>query len=437
MRRLRLPAFPSFPAIATGNVVRTFGPSAVRLTGAGIQFINTILIARLLGEAEAAPFFFWSAILMSWAPIATYGLEQLALRHTPRLKSDGPDVVGAFLAPLRMMSILAAALIGFGLIGYAVLQDLSAGGFQTWHLLMPIAVASMALCSINGEALKGLSHPTWGMVYGHFIPVSTFLLCICLLWSKASSPILLTAYTGSYLLAVLLARFGPVSEFRRPHFAIPPREKITQILKDGLPVCSVNLFGALSFVIPLAILEHTRSPGEVTHVIAAFRISILFGIVSTAIHGVFAPNLAEAADQPNPLRPVMGIYLKSVWITLGVLLIPLLIGVAYPGEIMQIFGPGFDDASTTLILLLLIQVASLTLGPVLLLLLMAGHTRTMAWLGFCKLLVAASLALVLVPKWGGPGMVVTMAIAFLGEEIFGMGIVIRRMWKTSRAESRG
>lgn len=425
-------SFPALSGLSAGSVVRTFSPSVVRLTGAAVQFLNTILIARLLGEAAAAPFFFWSAILMSWAPIATYGLEQLALRRTPRLQSEGPDVVASFLAPLRTTSILAAALIGLGLIGYAVLQDLSAGKFQIWLLLMPLGVASMALCLINGEALKGLSHPTWGMVYGHFIPVSSFMVCILLLGSKATSPILLLAYTGSYFLAVLLARLGPIPEFRARHFALPGRQQLVEILRDGLPVCSVNLFGALSFVIPLAILEQTRPPGEVTHVIAAFRISILFGIVSTAIHGVFAPNLARAADEPNPLRPVMRIYLKSVAITLGVLFVPLCLGLVFPVQIMQIFGESFDSASTTLVLLMMMQVFSLTLGPVLLLLLMAGHLQTMARLGFCKLLLAATLGSLLVPKWGGPGMVVAMAIAFLGEEILGMIYVIRDLREKSR-----
>src|SRR6056297_3009041 len=97
-RRFRIPGL---PLASGGGLVRTFSPSVVRLIGAAIQFLNTIIIARILGDAGAAPFFFWSAILMSWAPIATYGLEQLALRKTPRIESEGPEAVAAFLAPLR------------------------------------------------------------------------------------------------------------------------------------------------------------------------------------------------------------------------------------------------------------------------------------------------------------------------------------------------
>lgn len=415
---------PRLPFVSAGGLVRTFSPSAVRLVGAAIQFLNTIIIARLLGDAGAAPFFFWSAILMSWAPIATYGLEQLALRKTPRIESDGPAAVAAFLAPLRFISLMTSCLIGLGLMAYAVLENPSEG-YDEWHLLLPLGVAAMALCLINGESLKGLSHPTWGMIYGHFIPVSTFMICILLMWSNASSIKLIAAYTGSYVFAALLARFGPVAAFRATHFAKPSWSKTKEVLKEGLPVCSVNLFGALAFVVPLAILEQTRPAGEVSHVIAAFRISILFGIVSMAIHGVFAPNLARASDEPNPFRPVMKIYLKAVGITLGLLGIPLIVALSFPSTIMQIFGETFDDAANVLVLLMLMQIFSLALGPVLLLMLMAGHTRMMAGLGFLKLIVAAALGFLLVPQWGGAGMVIAMAVAFLGEEIVGMIYVIR------------
>jgi O-antigen/teichoic acid export membrane protein len=390
------------------------------MIGAGFQFLSTVIVARTLGDGPGASFFFWSSVLMTSGPIATFGLEQIALRNVPRLQRDKPEAVGHFVANLRSISVLLSFLIGLVWVTYAVLSQPAPGGVHLWHFLPPVLLGSIAVALINGEALKGLSRPVMGAVYGHLLPVSLFFILVALFAKHLQSPGILTLYTGSYLIGALAARYASGAEFTKRFWAWPDRATFRSLIREGFPVCVVNLFGALGFIIPLAFFELTRPAPEVSHLTAAFRISILFIVLSAAIHSVFAPALSRSAELPNPLRPVFTVYGKAIVIALAMLGLPLGFGIAFPELVMSVFGDEFHGGGAPLRLLLLIQLASLIFGPVPHLLLMTGHTVFLARIGIVKFIAVVLLSILFIPKYGGSGMVYAMGISFIAEEIVGL-----------------
>lgn len=429
--RLERPATGATPLrLVLAGLIRTLMPSAVRMIGAGFQFLSTVMVARALGDGPGAPFFFWSSILMTSGPIATYGLEQIALRNVPRLERDGPDAVNRFVGHVRAMSVMLSLLLGLGWTVYAVA---AAGEFQTWHLLPLFCQAAIALVLINGETLKGLSRPVLGSLFGHVIPVGLFCLLVALFANRLDAGEILALYTGSYVAGAVLARYAPGGAFRGRFLTWPDLETFRSLVREGFPVCCVSLFGALGFIVPLAICEATQPAEEVSHLTAAFRISLLFVVFSTAIHGVFAPALSRNAELARPLRPVMKVYGRSVGIALLTLGLPLAFAIAFPGWIMAIFGEHFRDGADELRLLVILQLISLLMGPVAYLLLMTGHTRFLARLGVLKLAVVVLLAFVLIPRMGGNGMVLAMGVGFLGEGIVG---IVYAVWKMRQLEER-
>lgn len=408
---------------------RVLTPPAVRLSGAGVQFLSTVMIARQLGDEKSALFFFWSAILTSFAPVATYGLEQIALRATPRM--DDPSQLKIYLGRLRFLSTTLALIIGIALMLYAMLRS-GSPSFEPWHLLLPFALAAMSLAIINGEALKGLSRPVAGIAFGHFVPVSLFCLLIVLNLNHLSSPFLICIYTAAWVTAQVLLRFGPIPSFRARLFSIPRRQTRSTILAEGFPVFCTNSLGALSYVVPLVLLDFLRPAEEVAYVTTSFRISILFAILATAIHGVFAPQLSKATAIPGNGREVGKVYLKITGITLLTLLVPYTIGIAFPDWVMSIFGKNFRAGADTLRLLLATGLFAIALGPILQLLLMIGKTRWMARLGILKLSLVTILSALLIPRYGGIGMVIAMATAFAIEEITGIILAYRHLRNTDR-----
>ncbi|MBP9225529.1 MAG: hypothetical protein KBF76_16780 [Verrucomicrobiales bacterium] len=411
------------------HLVEALLPSAVRMIGAGFQFLSTVIVARTLGDGPSANFFFWSSVLMTSGPIATYGLEQIALRNVPRIERDDHEGVGLFVAHLRALSMVISLVLGLAWVVYAVTTQPASEGFQLWHLLPPFALGAIALALINGEALKGLARPVLGNVYGHLLPVGLFFLLVLLFAKDLGSPGILTLYTGSYVVGALAARFAPGGEFRSRYFAWPGRMKRKLLLAEGLPVCCVSLFGALGFIVPLSFFEMTRPAPEVSHLTAAFRISILFIVLSAAIHSVFAPALSKSAELPNPLRPVLHVYGKAILIALLALIVPLGVGIVFPELVMSIFGTDFVEGADALRMLLLIQLISLIFGPVPHLLLMTGHTVFLARIGVVKFLSVALLSFLWIPKFGGMGMVFAMGISFIAEEIAGLTFAFYKLKK--------
>lgn len=413
--------------ILWSRAFRVLTPPGVRLSGAGVQFLSTVLIARQLGDEGSALFFFWSAVLTSFAPVATYGLEQLALRNAPRL--DSPETLPklqSHLSHLRWVSLLLAVTIGVGLIGYAFLRSESLA-FSSWYLLLPVALASMSLAVINGEALKGLSRPVAGIAFGHFIPVTLFCLLIAVNLPRLSSPLLILLYTVAYVAGVVLLRLGPIRFFRTKSFSSPSRQERHEILREGFPIFCTNSLGALSYIVPLMLLDMLRPPEEVAYVTTSFRISILFAILAIAIQSVFAPQLSRATAISGNGKKIAKIYLRITGITLLTLVIPYAIGIAFPTRVMSIFGENFIAGAPTLRLLLATGFFALCFGPIHQLLLMMGKTTWMARLGVLKLSLVTILAILLIPRFGGIGMVIAMAGAFTVEEVTGLVLAWRHL----------
>lgn len=419
--------------LAFSTAVRTLLPSVVRMIGAGFQFLSTVMVARSLGDGPGAPFFFWSSVLMTSGPIATYGLEQIALRNVPRLERDGTDAVNGFVANIRAIALLLSFILGLGWIAYAGLA--TGGRFESWHLLPLFCQGAIALVLINGETLKGLSRPVLGSLFGHVIPVGFFCVLVALFAGRLGAGGILALYTGSFFAGAVLARYAPGGVFRGRFVRWPDRETFRSLLGEGFPVCCVSLFGAIGFIVPLAICEMTQPSEEVSHLTAAFRISLIFVVFSEAIHGVFAPALSRSAESPRPLRPVMTVYGRSISVSLLTLGLPVAFGIAFPEWIMSIFGDRFREGADELRLLIILQLLSLMMGPAANLLLMTGLTRFLARLGFLKLALVVSLSFLLIPRIGGIGMVVAMGIGYLGEGLVGVAYAVWRMRAREKHEA--
>ena len=417
------------------ELVRVMSPPAVRLLGAGIQFLSTVLIARQLGDDKSAGFFFWSAVLTSFAPIATYGLEHLALRTVPRLhESESPEGLVRYLSSIRTISLVVSALIGIGLFIYASLRnDAEGAGWQSWQMLLPLALCAMAIALINGEALKGLARPVAGIFFSHFVPVSLFCVLISANLERLSSPFLIVLYTAAYVAGLVLVRLGPSTALRSKLFSVPDQRQLSGILSEGFPVFASNALGALCFIVPLMILDVSRAAAEVAYVTTSFRISILFTILATSIHGVFAPQLSRAAARPGNARELWRVYWRTTGKTLLAFALPFSIGIAFPELIMSVFGDEFRAGADTLRVLLICGMISLCLGPMLQLLVMTGNTQLLARLGVIKLLAVSVLAIGLVPRFGGIGMVSTMGFVFIAESIAGLLLVARQLSRQKTA----
>lgn len=419
------------------RLIEIYLPSALRLGGAGIQFLNTILITRLLGGAdESSPYLFWSLLIMNCSFMATYGMEQLVLRDIPRLQDrklkSKSSLLNQYFRAIRLISVIGSFVVGLGIFTYALISQ----GWQPWSLLIPFAVIAITTVFLNGEILKAFEKPVQGVLMGHFIPAVLFLIAILIFTEKVGAVGLVVVWFVCFFIAAFVVKFSNEAEMRKSHlFKRPHRDQLKPLLREGFPVFISNCCGTMTLIIPLAMLQNYHPGQEVSFVNTAIRISILFAVLSNAVYTVYSPKLSRAAENVGNRREMYAVYRKAIIAALGVMLIPLSVCLLAPSTIMSIFGEGFTQAGGILQGFLIFNLATMIIGPAIQLTVMTGNSKVLTYTGVGKLTLALILSILLVPRFAGLGLVAAASTACFLEEI----VLLVCIWRGRRngAEKEG
>jgi len=401
-------------SLLPANLVRSGSPAALRFGGALLQFVATLLIARVLGAARSGDFFFWSSIFRFTGQTSTFGLDRIALRQVPRLR-DSPAAVPRFAAPLRITALLFSVLAAGLVVGYAIFVNPAPSRPLWWYLLPPACIVGVALCMINAEIMNGSGRPVLGVIYRHTLPTAAFVIALVIAVRFASPDLLLLLFTVTFMGAGFGALLGPGFRGEAPHFRLPGASEFLEHLRLGSPVFLCSLLTALTYMVPLGILEWNHPSEQVAYFTTAYRLFLLFEVLSTAVHTLAMPSLSKAAEAGD-IRRLRGIYGSSL--AKGLLLLgpAMILCLALARPVMGIFGEGFDEAGPILRHLLLFGVLSLACGPAPFLVLMVGRTGRMAMYAFSRFAIAVVLAVLLVPDHGSTGMALALGTGLLLEK---------------------
>ena len=382
------------------SLVKAAASSGLRLASAFLQFLATILIARSLGDEAAGSYFFIAALVISSGQVATFGLDKIALRQVPRLSGGG---LVRFVAFARRVSVAISVAIGLILAGYVfATQGQSDLGFG-WFLLLPAALAGLALCRVNGEVLKGRSQPVRSVVVRHALSTGLFLAGLVLLGSQLTIELAVLCLALGFVLSAAIAQAGFVSLPKGGARAPMGAGEVRETLGEGFPLWVTASLRALASIIPLAILESCHPSADVAYLTSAYRIFVLFELLSLAVHSIAMPTLSLSARDGDWAR------FRSACketIARGA----LLLGGAYIGvfllaePVMGVFGEGFAAAVPSLRVLMVAGLVALLMGPVEDLLLMTGQTGRLATYTLFRLVLTVVAAMLVVPSHGAIGL---------------------------------
>ncbi len=399
-------------------VLNSLLPALLRLTAAFTQFGATLLVARVLGDTAASPFFFWSSVLMSVAVFSTFGLDKLLLKHTPLIGHD-KNRLSVAIAEARTLVVTVSLIVGIIVAVYAISIDQSDISALYWLVCLPAGVVGIALCRTNAEALKGMSHPNIAILYRQLVSGFAFLVMLLVFLPQLSAKIVLILYVTCFMVTGVMAYQWPGFNHLGNGYQAVNLNTVPHKLAAGLPICIGTVFLSLALIIPLAILEHTNPPAEVSHLTTAYRVFILINLLAAAAYATDLPALAVAGTNNN-LRKIIQIYRKMVFTTFGIFAIPALLIIAGARFVMLMFGESFVSATPTLQILMSFLLVSLILGPTDELLLMINKTRAIAYAGLFRLIIAVTAGLLLIPRFGAAGMAFTLGAGILAQKGFSL-----------------
>ena len=400
-------------------------PAGLRLGGAFLQLLATAVIARTLGADRSADFFFWSTILMTFGQVSTFGLDRLVLREVPRLEGD-PAGQSRFLGTVRATAAGLALLLSVPLVLYACLLQTGIDRPVWWYLLPPLCLIGVALCMINGDAMTGSRRAVLGICYRHTLPTALFVIALIAQSSVLSPNRTLACFSLAFFIAGFAALSGPGFRGAGSPFQLPGRAELTGHLRHGAPICLSAVFGAVTYLIPLVILERTRPPEETAFLTTSFRLFLLFEILATSVHSLAMPDLSRSAsisDRAGLWKTYRGSVVKGATL----LALPMLGVALFAPLVMSIFGKEFStETPAVLRVFLAFGLLSLLGGPATHLVLMVGQTRRLAGFALARLFITTLLSLAVIPWFGPTGLAAVYGAGLLAEKVFCLWSVARR-----------
>ena len=412
------------------KITKLSGPPGLRLSGAFLQFAATVFIARMLGDEASGAYFFWAAVLMSSGRVATFGMDKLSLQQVPRLVGGNERALSLFLANVRGIAVGLSLIIGLLLALYALLVQPDISRPYVWYFMLPASIAGVAMCRINGESIKGMGKPMLGVVYRHLAATSIFMVLLLVAGSRLSAEIALGCFTVGFFVAGFAALRGPGFSRFGIGLRCPRVTELREKLSMGLPIFLASLCAALTYIIPLAILERWHASADVAYLTTSYRFFMLFEVLALAVYAVTMPNLSRAAHG-NDWGRTASLYRSVIRNGLLILGLPLVLAFLAAPPLMGLFGDGFSEAVPVFRTLLVFRLITLCLGPSEDLMIMVGHSGKLAVFAATRLTCTLLAAPLLIGAYGPTGMALLIGFGM----VFQSGLCLWQFRRTARTES--
>ena len=386
----------------------------IRCTGALVAYASQVILARLLGQSEYGIFaLVWVWILML-GHLSPLGVTQIVCRYVPHyFARDEHDLLRGFLSSSSMLVLVFAAiaavvgaivlwfskpwldniyllpfvvaLLVFPLIALQDYVENLARAFN-WQVLAiaPPYVVRHGLIGLGmiGVGISGLPATAW--------------VAVCITFAAT----LISATVQTFLVARKIRKLIPSG----------PRQKTTsRWLKTALPFVFVDGAAILFSNADILILALFVDPSAIAIYFAASRILQLVAFVPYAATAATAQRFSAL----NAVKDQIGLQNLACNTTRFTFVVALAAaGVIYliAPFLLNLFGPGFDDAMPVLLVLMLGLIVQAYAGPGEDLLTMLGHERISAVLSTLSLVLNIILNFLLIPVYGVLGAAIATAV---------------------------
>lgn len=389
----------------------------VQVVGAGFAYTVQVLLARYLGASHYGVY----AYLIVWvgfaALLAGLGLPAASIRFLPvyKTKGDWPRIHGFVRTITRATFATALAMAALACVAAAVLHAAGELSDPSTLLLGALLVPAFAGSMLYTEVARA----------GHrvnvaFIPplvVRPALIAIGATALYVSREILSTSAAivvtliSAYL--VLLAQYVLTRRlFVGPTVADHPELERREWFGVGITLLAAGAFTIMLMQVDIVIVGAMLGSRDAGYYAAASKTASLVSFVIMAVNAAATPHfsslwaLGRVEELQRLITKLAGlIFWPSLAISAGI--------AALSGPLLDLFGPGFNAAQSSLLVLLIGQVINAAAGSVGYLLTLTGHHREATWaLGFSAV-ACIVLAIAGVLAFGLVGAAIGSSLGFL------------------------
>lgn len=433
---------------------RVSGNFGIRIAGLGLQFLGSVLIARLLGVEALGVYTFAFTCVVITGILMSLGMEQLSVRELPRFIARGQAgllrgfltvqfglilLISAAIAAVllwlegsgRLVFPIAAGWLVAGMVVHALILNVSAvlTGFQrvVQSQLMEALLRQVLFLSVLGLAIYlgfELGAPE---VFGLSVVVGlSILICMMVLARR--------------VLAEL-----PTTTPEQDRRQLTPRLWLTA----SLPLLVMAFANQMQTNLDVLMLGVLAEAADVGRYRVASRGADLMLIANGVAVQVLGPMLSRALAGEDPEKARLeGQQLITQTAQLAAILgggvfAALTLGATY---YMALFGADFLSAAPALRILVAAQMVGILCGPVSVVLVTMGRERLVLLVAVTALILNTVLNLTLIPVFGimGAAWATFVAVIFLQGVLMvcvlrtsGFDPTLRAMWRRDARPTLG
>ena len=266
--------------------------------------------------------------------------------------------------------------------------------------LLSIALPFFALNQVNVEFIRGLKKLQLSELIRSVI--RPFLIVLLLIFWKKNDfnkiDVLYFFVFGicvNWVISSLIIRKKVRSIKREVKSLFSHKELII----TAFPMMITSISSILLISLPIFFLDYFFSQTEVGIFSVVFQIAMLISIVMIIINTIVAPKFSELfwANKKTELQKFIS---QSVNIMFSIALIVSIVVTVFSEFILNIFGNEFKDGQYILVILVIGQLISVSIGSVGILMNMVGKQKALRNINLIALIICLILYILVVPNYG-------------------------------------
>jgi O-antigen/teichoic acid export membrane protein len=396
-------------------------------TGAALSIAVATVLARSLGPTGYGAY----AYALTWVNTLRFfgqlGFERVLVRDLAAYEATDrlAELRGLQLSASLLVLVAACVLAALGeLAGVLILSGPNRAAVLMAMPILPV----VCLLGTQRGILQGLRHVPLGEIGERIVrPVSLIGVVVVLtaalglnLGPSGAVAAALAASVMGLAFAIIAIRWVAPAKIRQQQPIFHLREWGPAALK----FLTIGAIFAVNGSMPTLMLGSIGTPADVGRFSVALRLGQALILVQLAVNASLAPRIARtfATADIRSLQKLVsaGAAIACGWsVFLGV---PMLL---FSSPLLSIFGSGFQSAKAALAFVVLGQVVSNGVGPVLILLMMTRHVGTATWGVGVGAMINAGLCVALIPGLGATGAAVASTSSLIFWNLL-LAIMVRR-----------
>lgn len=395
------------------------GSLLIQVGFAGLAFLNSLVLARVLGAGAYGAF----ANAMAWVSLflipASFGFGTLLVKEVAvyRLRKEWGRLRG--LLRYADSLVLALSLFFAAVLGAVTILLFPGPGKEIMRQTLWVAALLLpffALSKLRESTIRGLEHVIRALLPGMIFRPGLLLfgvLGIYLIWpDRLSAPAAMGVNVLAAALSLAACAFWQRSLLPLEVKQARPKNETAIWIKAAVPMLiygNAQIMLGQTDIVMLGALREARDVGVYA---VATRLAYLLLYASMAAEIILAPVMARLYvnnDKEKLQRIITRVVRAAFFIVL-----PLGFTLVFLGHwILALFGLGFATANYALTILVIGRLVEVAAGSGALLLAMTGHERILAVVFLFSGLANVVLNALMIPIFGIEGAALASAICLV------------------------